>query len=518
MRALSNACKTAFIMAALAAPMVPALAQKAQDTLRLPFVDSIQGVSYYLDPKTETVFTSEAVFDGLIGYDEDRQSFEPLLAKAWRRIDDVTLEFDLRDDVKWHDGAPFTADDVAHTIQYLTDPNSRLRFGHFWSWIKSVEKRGAHQVRIIAREPTPYDLAQMAFQTVILPAHAHGPAPDKVVFSQKPIGTGMYRVVSFDQKTGVMLERNPDYRHGGSAKPPSNIRRIHIRAIPEASTRIAEFMAGQLDALPTNIPLDLVEGLIKTPGVELATAASNGNIYLALDAKGRSGQKALQDARVRQAIMMSVDREALTRVIAGTLPGIARPEAMCWRFQTGCDYSAALPKQDIEGARKLLAEAGHPKGFKTSVTSFAGENYVTVAQALSGQLRRIGIIADVDGMTLGAYRQKQANGKIEIFASPWPGGGMPDVAQTLSFLYTPQTSSDYHGDEELKALALKALKAMDPEERKALGRQIFDMGTQRGYFMPLTPLPILAIHRSEVALKPSRVSTYPTRASWINWK
>ncbi len=505
-------------MMALGLVSQPAAAQKSQDLLRLPFNDSIQGVSYYLDPKTESVFLSDAVFDGLIAWDEKAQTFEPLLARAWRRIDPVTLEFDLREDVKWHDGVPFSADDVVHTIEYLIDPNSRLRFGHFWSFIKHVEKMGPHKVRIISKEPTPYDLAQIAFQTVMLPAHIHAKIDNKVLFSQRPVGTGMYKVTSFDQKTGVMLELNRDYRHGGSAKPASNIGRIHIRSIPDAGTRIAEFMAGQLDIIPTQLPLDLIDSLLKMPDVELSAAAGNGNLYLALDAKGRSGQKALTDQRVRQAIMMSIDREALSRLLAGTIEGIERPQGMCWRFQTGCDYSAPLPKFDPEGARKLLTEAGYPRGFSSNITSFAVDNFTTIAQAISGQLRRVGIIAEVESMPIGAYRQKQANGKIEIFASGWPGGGMPDVSQTLAFLYNPPASTDYHGDEELKALTQRALRSTDPEERKRLGREIFDRGTQRFYFIPLTPLPILAVHRKEMSVTPSRVSTYGIKASGLRWK
>ncbi|MBM3608073.1 MAG: ABC transporter substrate-binding protein, partial [Alphaproteobacteria bacterium] len=183
----------------------PALAQKSRDTLRMAFNDSIQGVSYYHDPKVETVFTSAAVFDGLIAYDEERGTFEPLLAKAWRRIDPVTLEFDLRDDVQWHDGAPFTADDVVYTFNWLTDPKTRLRFKHFWAFIKATERLGPYKVRIIMHRPTPYDLAQLAYQTAIKPAHSHGKAADKVVWGQTPIGTGMYRVVRLDQRSGLFL-------------------------------------------------------------------------------------------------------------------------------------------------------------------------------------------------------------------------------------------------------------------------------------------------------------------------
>jgi peptide/nickel transport system substrate-binding protein len=417
-------------------------AQRAKDTLRIAFNDSIQGVSYYQDPKVETVFTSAAVFDGLIAFDEERGTFEPLLAKSWRRIDPVTLEFDLRDDVKWHDGAPFTADDVVYTFTWLTDPRTRLRFKHFWSFIKSAEKLGPHRVRLIMNQPTPYDLAQLAYQTAIKPAHAHGKATDKVVWGQKPIGTGMYRVARFDQKSGLLLERNPDYTHGGRAKPPSNIGRIHIRAVPDIGTRVAELMAGQTDMLSGQTPLDQIEALASLPQFDLTAATGIGMIYFAIDAKGRAGNKALTDIRVRRAMMMAINQPEVARLVTGGRAGIENPGAMCWRFQAGCDYSLKPPAFDLSQARKLLADAGYPDGFTTNITSFANVNFITMADAVAGQLRRVGIRAEIDSMPLGAYRQKQAQGRIQLFVSGWPSGGMPDVSQTLAFLFAPPDATD----------------------------------------------------------------------------
>jgi peptide/nickel transport system substrate-binding protein len=90
--------RTFLVAAASAAAMMafPAIAQKSADTLRFPLVDPPQGVSYYEDPKTETVFETNGVYDTLIAFDEDKKTFEPLLAKSWKRIDDVTLEFAAR--------------------------------------------------------------------------------------------------------------------------------------------------------------------------------------------------------------------------------------------------------------------------------------------------------------------------------------------------------------------------------------------------------------------------------------
>ncbi len=494
------------------------LAQKSRDTLRTTMNDPIQGISYYLDPKTETIFTSEMVYDCLLAYDEDKGEFKPLLAKSWKRIGDTVLEFDLRDDVKWHDGKPFSADDVVYTIGWLTDPKTPLRFKSYWSWIDKAEKLGPYKVRITAKSPTPYDLARLAYLTVILPKHAHGAAADKMAFSRKPIGTGMYRALQVDSSRGIILVRNPDYRHGGDTKPPSNIGRVELRQIPEAGTRVAEFLAGQIDLLPRDIPLDQVEALDNMPGVVVTAGQAQYYKYVAINATGRSGLKPLSDVRVRKAIFMSINRDALANIAIGKLKNIARPGSMCWRNQAGCDYSIPLPAYDPQSAKKLLSDAGYRNGFDLTVTTFTNEGIRSVAEAVAGQLRKVGIRASVEPMTLGAYRKKQAAGKLQIFAGGWPGGGMPDVTGTLRFIYNVRPQTDYHGDKELNRLAASVDTMMDPIKRKALGRQVFDMALERGYFMPTAPGPAVIVHRDDVTVKAGTMRGLNIDMSNINWK
>ncbi len=103
-------------------------AQKAKDTVRMGFVDPIEAVDFYYDPKPETSFLTRGVFTNLIDYDPDAGKFVPMMATSWQQVNDTTVEFKLRSDVKFHDGTTFSADDAVYTIKWLIDPATKLRF------------------------------------------------------------------------------------------------------------------------------------------------------------------------------------------------------------------------------------------------------------------------------------------------------------------------------------------------------------------------------------------------------
>ncbi len=496
----------------------PAVAQKSADNMRFPLNDPIQVLSYYLDPKTETIITSDAVYDCLIGFDEDKGTYEPLLAKSWQRINDTTLEFELRDDVKWHDGKPFTADDVVYTFEWLTDAKTQIRFKSYWEWIDKAEKLGPYKVRLTAKQPTPFDLARLAFLTTIVSKHAHGAAADKFAYGRKPVGTGMYKANFVDPQRGIELVRNPDYKHGGTVKPPSNIGKMSFRQVPEPGTRVAEFMSGGVDILPRDISIEQAVELGKLPGKTISAGQGTYYNYIAINATGRAGLEPLTKLDVRRAMMMAVDHDALLPLAVGPFKNLARPQSMCWRLQAGCDYSLPLPKYDPEGAKKLLAQAGYPNGFDLVVTTFTNEGIRTVAEAVMGQWRKIGIRGTLEPMTLGPYRKKQAEGKLHVFAGGWPGGGMPDITGTIGFLYNVQAQTDYHNDDELKKLAIEVDTIVDPEKRKAVGRRIFDIGLERGYFMPTTPGPAIIVHSEELKVRAGTLRGQGVDVWNLNWK
>ncbi|MDA0238575.1 MAG: ABC transporter substrate-binding protein [Proteobacteria bacterium] len=493
-----------------------ASAQKSKDTLRGAFQSPIKGISYYYDPKPETAMEQAAVYDGLVAFDETNLKYEPLLAKSWKRVGDTAIEFDLRDDVKWHDGEKFDADDVVYTYEWLTDPKTKLRFKRFWNWIAKVEKLGPYKVRITAKRTTPFDLTRHAYLTAIVPEHIHGKLENKALFGQKPVGTGMFRVSQVDKNKGVIFERNDAFKHGGKVKKMSNVKKMTFKAIPDMGTQVAELLGGNLDFI-RGATLEQATQLASQPGFTASIGQNLSYIYMAMDARGRSGNKALIDPRVRKALMMGTNRADMLKLLAGDHK-LKLPEAMCWRSQAGCDYDAALPKFDPAAAKKLLAEAGYPNGFDLDITTFTSPSIRNTAIFVAGQLKKIGIQTRVDARAIGSYRKKQRDGKIEMIVAGWPAGGFPDVSGTLGFIYASPPKNVYHPDKELMKMARQMNGILDPVKRKALGKKVFNRSTEMAYFIPLIPNPTVTVHRDEVTIKVGAFGAYGIEAWDIRWK
>ena len=495
----------------------PALAQKSKDTMRLAIQEPIKGVDYYLAPTGDTSMQQAVVYDSLIAYDEDANKFTPLLAKSWKRIDERTLEFTMRDDVTWHDGQKFSADDAVYTINWLIDPATKLRFKEFWSWIDKVEKTGPATVRVIAKQPTAFDESRMAYLTAILPEHVHAKLEDKIAFGRAPVGTGMYKAVQVDENKGTLLEQNPNYTFGGSARPVTNVKRINLAFIPDQGTQMAQFLAGNLDVL-RDVDVAQAEHLAAMPNTAMTLVEGISWTYIAFDAKGRSGVKPLQDERVRKAIAMGIDRVELKSLLLGSHAISKDPKALCWDFQAGCAYTVPLPPFDPAAAKKLLADAGYPNGFDLEITTFITPAVKRLAEAAANQLSKIGIRTTVDSQTLVSYGKKQTDGKIQAIIASYPAGLMPDVSGTASFLFS-EGARDYSGDDTIHQLALDVQTTVDPAKRKEIGRKLFDEATEKAYALPLTANPLFFVHTSDVKIATGGSFTGFGIDMWdLNWK
>ena len=494
----------------------PAAAQKSGDTLRLAAVQPIQTLSYYFDPTPDTVFESNGVYDGLVSYNTKTGIIEPLLAKSWQRIDPTTLEFELRDDVKWQDGTPLTAADVVYTLNWLSDPKTQIRFQLNWAWIAKVEQTGPYRLRVTAKEPTPFDLTRFAYVTAILPAHQAEALPDKESIGHHPIGTGPYRTKQIDDFKGIELVRNEDYAtHSNAAKPATNVGRILIQPMPEDGTRIAHLLAGDLDLIQ-QVPFEQAETLAQDARFDMTIVPGSSFMYAAFDARGRSGNKAVLDERVRRALIMAIDRPSLIKLLAGDAK-LEEPEAMCWRAQAGCDYTAALPAYDPAGAAKLLAEAGYAQGFDIEITTFVGTPS-TIAEAVAGQWYKLGIRSKIDRLAVVSYRKKLQAGQIQVMIAAWPAGNIPDVSATVDSFFAAGPT-DYSGDETLHQLARQSDTTMDPAARKAIGRTMFDRATEKVFFVPISPYPSVLIHTKQVAVTPTdRFTPMGYGMADIQWK
>ena len=193
------------LVAVLAIGASPAAANKANDTLTIAVHDWWSTLDPYQFPLDEANVFYTIVYETLIGYDERAHKIVPRLAKAWRQVDDKTVEFDLRDDVKFHNGDKFDADDVVGTINYLIDPKVPLRFKNVYDWVEKVEKTGPYQVRITSKKPQAAELLTFAYRFYIYDMKVLNKLENKADYGRMgAIATGPYKVVSLDQQKMVL--------------------------------------------------------------------------------------------------------------------------------------------------------------------------------------------------------------------------------------------------------------------------------------------------------------------------
>ncbi|MCD6075573.1 MAG: hypothetical protein K0Q70_2456 [Rhodospirillales bacterium] len=494
-----------------------ATAQKSKDTLRLPLKFPIDFIAYsYSGGVVETQFSTMAVYDTLINFDEEAAKFVPGLAKSWIRVNEVTTDFQLRDDVKWHDGDAFDADDVVDSLMWLINPSAKLTNAGNWEWIEKVEKVGPHTVRLISKRPTPHDFARLTAGTDIWPVHVVSKLEDRKDFGKAPVGTGPYRAVQVDTNKGIILEKFADYKMASAAKPAGKIGRFHLMPIPDPGTQMAQLLSDGVDAIKEP-EVTQVADLLKDPRFTSFVDQRIAYVYMAIDAMGAAGNKALADMRVRKALFLAVDRNATTKMSVDDAP-IPPVKAMCWKpQQSGCDYTVELPDQNIPEAKRLLAEAGYPNGFEIEVSCYTGTRYTRISTVVAEQFRKIGLQPKINCMPGGAYLKLKRENKIQLVLAGFPAGSMADAGGVLNLFADPQRL-DFHGDKEIFDWAAQFNGEMDPQKRMEVGRKIFNAYTERAYVMPVAPIPTQFVHRKEIKIEGGTLQTPGVMAGNFSWR
>jgi len=340
---------------------------------------------------------AENIFERLVSTDENMQ-IQPGLAASWKVLEPTLWEIQLRPGVHFHDGTPFTADDVLFSLQRAPKvPNSPAPFTGAVRSIAGIEVVDPLTLRIRTKQPTPDLMEQIGLVYILSRRAAEGRGSEDFNAGPAAIGTGPYKYKRWQPGDSLELERNDQYW----GKRP-DFDRVVIRYISNDAARLAALLSGSVDLIDSVPPTD-TKKLQSRPGYTLYQAASARLIYLALDsarakspyvtdAQGKPmDANPLQDLRVRRAISMMFMREPIT---ARLLSGAGAPAGQMVPEGLG-GYSPALPPPayDPEGARKLLAEAGYPKGFGLTVHSsndrFASDG--DLAQALAQMMARAGL-------------------------------------------------------------------------------------------------------------------------------
>ena len=454
----------------------PAHAQKSANTLRIAWRDAIGNVDpYYNQLRTGLVLAHQA-WDTLVYRDPDTFQIKPLLATSWKQTSDTTYEFELRHGVTFHDGSPFTADDVVYTINtVLADP--QIAVPSNYAYLAGAEKLGEFSVKITLKRIFPAALEYMAMTLPIWPkAYRERVGPDG--YSRAPVGTGPYRITKVEGQSEIDLERNDSYFDGPKGHPA--IAKIVINEVADATTEITEIMAGRADWIWQFNP-DQFENISRVPALQAIRAESMRIGYLSMDAAGRTGaDNPLTKLKVRQAIAHAIDRTTMARQL---VQGGSRVlEAACYPTQFGCDQAVATRYDyDPVMAKKLLADAGYPDGFETELVSYVLPQYTS---AIQGYLKAVGINARISQLQVGPAVQRALAGDTPTMAGSWGSYSINDVSAILPVFFDGG-GNDYSRDPEVERLVQAGGATTDTDERRkdysAALRRISD----QMYWLPL---------------------------------
>jgi peptide/nickel transport system substrate-binding protein len=315
-----------------------------------------------LDPADHRNRTSETVirnmFDGLVTRDTGSEVHLEL-AESAELIDDTTWEFKLHEGVKFHDGSEMTADDVVFTFNRIIlenqieypEPHTSPRKGLI-APLESVEKVDDYTVRFHLSAPWPPAMQLFVHQQIIPMAYLEEVGTRG--FVERPIGAGPFQFVEGQIDDQIVMERFDDYWGGAPTLPPVGpacVSRVVFRVIPEASTRVAALLAGEVDIIQA-VPPDLINRLEQSPEVVIQTAAGTQPTWVELNVN----QPPFDNKLVRQALNHMVDRELIVDALYGgraeILPGVLSP------YNNFADPSLTPYAYDLDRAMELLAEAG----------------------------------------------------------------------------------------------------------------------------------------------------------------
>lgn len=510
--------KHAIIIGAALAVASSALAQKSADNVRIAVMDPVSTTLYYDDQKPEMPIFASSIYDTLMCYDRKAREFTPSLAKSWKVVSPTVFEFELRDDVRFHNGDAFSADDVVYTLNWASKPESKLRFApseYQLGWIDKAEKTGPHTVRVTAKQPMPLAMMRLAVTAPIVNSKVHAALADKSEYGRRtPHGTGPYKVASFDPITGVKLVRNENYIHGNHCKPKASIARAEIIPLPEVQTQIAQLMAGGIDFMRVQTK-DAEDVIGAMPDYAMSAVRDFGIMQLMFDAANRTKLNFWANPKVREAAIMALNRETIARAVMPGSKDLYGVEALCVPDEVGCDVSTKVPGFNLVKAKALLAEAGYPNGFDTEISAlpFAYE----LADAVAGELRKIGIKASVDKQTFAAFRRKQADNKLHALVAFIPSQATLDASSTVSY-YFGGGVRDYSGDARMQELNTAGLRETELEKRKAIYREMMDRNNAILHVVPLVANP--AVYAHPKALNVNRDMVHPEGFSVfdMSWK
>jgi peptide/nickel transport system substrate-binding protein len=410
---------------------------------------------------------NELVFEGLFTDDQELRS-APDLAESWELAPDKkSMVIELRHDVKWHDGAGFTAKDVVFTIDAMKNPATASTEVGRVSWITKATAEGSYRVKLTFERPEFAPEDKLHFK--ILPSHKFTSTTIKRTdpFRTSPLGTGPFQLLSFNQDNSVSLQRFGEF-HGDV-----QLDEVQMREVADKNYQAKLLMYESLEALVRVLPRDIAT-LQNDRKIELYPYQTNSWWYVGFNLK----QERFQDAKVRAALHKMVDVEQLLAPI-GTGDMLSGPFVKSSPFY---NHDVPMAEPDPEGAKALLEQAGFTwggrqwmKGDQPLKVRLAAPDNLETAQDvvinLQSQLQSQGVVVEPEFLGTAEWKQRVwKDGDFDLVLSQWSFDRNEDIYE--QFHSAGARNFGKYANKEVDALLTEAREATDPQAKKAALRKV----------------------------------------------
>jgi peptide/nickel transport system substrate-binding protein len=465
-----------------------------------------QGDPQTMDPHSQnesmTNMMNGQVYEGLVARGR-KLELVPALATEWQQVSPLVWRFKLRPNVKFHDGQPFTADDVIYSIERANAPTSQINV--YAGQVGTPRKVDDLTVEFVLSKPNPIFLQHIAQplwmmskswsekHKVLKPLDFKN--KEELYTGMNANGTGPYMLVSRQPGIKTTYKRNPNWW----GKREGNVQEIVFTPIPNDATRLAALISGELDFVLDPAPRDVAR-LRNTPGVKIVEGPENRIVFIGMDQQrdellygSLKSKNPFKDLRVRKALYHAIDIETLRTKL---MNGLAMPTGSMTPSPIASFNDAELERRmpyDLALARKLMAEAGYADGFEVTLDC-PNNRYINdeeICIALAGMWSQLKVKVRVNAMPRVNYFPKLEKFDTSMYMLGW-GGSVTDAETT----FTPVMrnvgekgvgSYNYgrHKDDKFDALAAQSSVEADPAKREQLIRAALKEFKEQVHTLPL---------------------------------
>jgi peptide/nickel transport system substrate-binding protein len=431
----------------------------------------------------------QKVYQGLVVPDKDFK-IQPLLAKEWTVVNDTTWEFKLRDDVTFHDGAPFNAEAVKTTFDRLLDPNTGSPQREKFAMIKEVKAVDEFTVQLLLAYPYAPLLSILASQegSMISPK-ALAENPKKL--SEHPVGTGPFVFEAWKSGQEISLKKNENY---WGKKP--NIDKVVFKVVPEDATRLAMIETGEAH-INDQVPVTEIERIEASETMGLHRTEGLAVEYVGFNTK----KKPFDDVKVRKAISHAIEREAIIKGVynnVGTLANVAMSPKVYGHSENVKPY-----EYDLNEAKKLLKEAGFENGLKLTLLTSDRKERINMAEVIQSQLKGIGVNVEIQVMEYGAYIEMINNGEHDLFIGGWGNATGDGDYNQYNLFHTasqgPAGNHFYYSNPEVDKKIEAARQETDEAKRLKLYEEVMQVEMDDAVYIPIRNYEHMAAHNKSVS-------------------